>query len=127
MLAADVAGGGYTFAMHRELFAYLARREDVTGIYLSQAELNLTPQKRLSDDGNPWRVEVRVRIAEDAVASQWPTLLQASRQLGLSKGSDMPELGAFSLLDTHLEEAVNSMREPGPLGYEYRNGSFEPF
>ena len=55
----------------------------------------------------------------------WPKLIEAASFLKLGRDPDLPELGAYILLDTHLEEAVHSLRQPGPRGFRYLDGQFE--
>ena len=44
--------------------------------------------------------------------------------LQLGQDPDLPELGADMLLDTHVEEAVHSVREPVPRGFRYADARF---
>ena len=110
--------------LHRELFIWLARRNDVRSVSYSRSEFVIAPMERLREDGSPWPTLVRVRISLNEFASAWPELVSGSRALELDAGTDLSEVGVFSLLDVHLDEAVNSLREPGPYGYEYSGGSF---
>lgn len=110
--------------VHRELFIWLARRSDVRSVNYSGSELFIVPTERRMEDGSPWPALVRVHISFDEFAAAWPQLVSGSHALGFDKNSDLPEVGVFSLLDVHLDEAVNSLRVPGLNGYEYLAGSF---
>ncbi len=110
--------------IHRELFVWFAHRSDVRSVSYEDSEISVAPTERRREDGSPWPSLVRVRIPPREFAAAWPELLSGSRSLGLGKDADLNEIGVFSLLDVHLDEAVNSLREPGPNGYQYSRGSF---
>lgn len=112
-------------SIHRELFIWFAARSDVVAVQYSDSTITVAPKHRMTEQGSDWPRTVTVRIAEAELRDAWPELTQGARLLELNRNRDLSELGAFSLLSVHLDEAVNSMREPGPNGYAYRDGSFQ--
>ncbi len=112
---------------HRELFVWFAHRPDVRHVDYEDAELTIAPNERRKEDGSAWPALVRVKIPLDELAAAWPTLCSGAEALGLHKNTDLAEIGVFSLLDVHLDEAVNSLREPGPNGYRYANATFRGY
>ena len=112
--------------LHRELFIWFAARPDMQELRYGDSSIVFAPNPRLKEDGSPWPHTVTVRIPQAELEAAWPELLRAASTLGLGTARDLPELGVFSLLDVHLDEAINSMREPGPNGYRYTRSAFVP-
>ncbi|WP_232536549.1 hypothetical protein [Curtobacterium flaccumfaciens] len=113
-------------AIHRELFIWFAARHDVREVRYRDSVLVLAPTPRMKEDGSPWPTTVEVRIPNAELETAWPSLQRAATNLELGSMRDLPELAVFSLLDVHLDEAINSMREPGPNGYRYTGSTFAP-
>ena len=63
-----------------------------------------------------------IRLEYNELERAWPKLTEAASFLQLGRDPDLPERGAYILLDVHVEEAVHSLREPGPRGFRYLDG-----
>ncbi len=113
--------------IHRELFVWLAHRSDARGVDYGMSELVFAPNKRMKEDGSAWPALVRVKIELEQLSTAWTALEAGARTLAFDRHTDIPEIAAFSLLDVHLDEAINSLREPGPNGYRYLDASFRAF
>lgn len=113
--------------LYRELFVWLAHRPDVLAVRFSDGEIDLRPQTQTYESGRPTPALVTVAISRNEFAAAWSGLLAGAIAVGLDTGRDLPEVAAFALLDVHLDEGVNSLREPGPRGYHYESGEFRPF
>ena len=118
-------GAAYTPALHTGLFLFLTARQDVENVRfaLEEIDLRLVERDALAAPGST--AVATIRLEHDELKRAWPKLTDGVSFLQLGRDPDLPELGPYILLNTHVEEAVHSLREPGPRGFRYLDGQFE--
>lgn len=115
----------YSATLHRGLFVFLTARPDLESVRFATEEIDIRLTERDSSANLSSTPITTIRLEYDELERAWPQLTEAASFLQLGHDPDRPELGAYILLDTHVEEAVHSLRKAGPRGFTYLNAQFE--
>lgn len=119
------SSAAYNPALHRGLFIFIAAREDVESVRFATEEIDVRLAARDPSATSGSTPITTIRLEYEELERAWPELTKGASILQLGYDPDLPELGAYVLLDTHVEETVHSLREAGPRGFRYLNARFE--
>ncbi|MGO1768535.1 MAG: hypothetical protein ACTHZX_01170 [Microbacterium sp.] len=113
--------------IYRELLVSLMARGDVVAVRFELGEIDMRPEPQIYESGRPAPEVLTLSIPRDIFEREYEGLREAAVDIGLDIPSDLPELAAFSLFDIHVEETINSLKEPGPHGFTYTGDGFVPY